>query len=622
MASGPRGPTLYVPTQTLVGRFGRGFADGELRRAQLLQPAGLCVCIDGSVVIADTGNRCLRRLHGDAAPVNLVPRESMRLTHVALFAGNPKAGGDAAAFSGGSAREGAYPENELDAPVSVVQLPAGEILVADAGSHTIKVAVVEKVKKPWTDGWSTAASKPMCRLTTLVGRGGKPGCVDGKGKVPGMPSEALVNTPASLHVARSGRVLFVQGAGADREAAVRELHLVPCVNRNCAHEACAAARAAKAPLKASVKTVVGGRPRATLDAVAALLDASTALAQLPRGSDAAAGARTEVAAALELVHGAGVPHGAMRSLRDAMKAAEQAERDGVAAADGGSTLLAAIEKIRWRWRPFAQPTGVVELTAPQGQAPKLLVADDGVLLVVDDTIWVDNQQNSADEPTDANKENADALTAVAGDDGQPMQLWGSVHLSTTRGGAVLAAHEGGNAIYRLLSPDVRRKVAKEAARTSDEFSRVVDALALDCAQLEEQVAAADADLDAAHADAAAALTALHRITYGAECDALVSEARTGGGAAAARRRRCRCGARRWCARCCATLRPSTSCRASSAPRPSPPTTSPPPSTHSPTTSDRTAGPPTRRRRVPTSRRSSHSRARSRAALSMRTSSPR
>ena len=178
----------------------------------------------------------------------------------------------------------------------------------------------------------------------------------------------------------------------------------------------------------------------------------------------------------------------------------------------------------------AQPTGVVELT--RREASRAARPDDGVLLVVDDTIWVDNQQNSADEPTDANKENADALTAVAGDDGQPMQLWGSVHLSTTRGGAVLAAHEGGNAIYRLLSPDVRRKVAKEAARTSDEFSRVVDALALDCAQLEEQVAAADADLDAAHADAAAALTALHRITYGAECDALVSEARTEGGAAA------------------------------------------------------------------------------------------
>ena len=213
-----------------------------------------------------------------------------------------------------------------------------------------------------------------------------------------------------------------------------------------------------------------------------------------------------------------------------------------------------------------------------GQAPKLLVADDGVLLVVDDTIWVDNQQNSADEPTDANKENADALTAVAGDDGQPMQLWGSVHLSTTRGGAVLAAHEGGNAIYRLLSPDVRRKVAKEAARTSDEFSRVVDALALDCAQQEEQVAAADADLDAAHADAAAALTALHRITYGAECAALVSETRAEGAPPPPRRpRRSRCGAGRWCARCCATLRPSKSCRASSAPPRSPPNTSPPPS---------------------------------------------
>ena len=37
-------------SQTLVGRFGRGFADGELPRAQLLQQAGLCVCIDGSVV--------------------------------------------------------------------------------------------------------------------------------------------------------------------------------------------------------------------------------------------------------------------------------------------------------------------------------------------------------------------------------------------------------------------------------------------------------------------------------------------------------------------------------------------------------------------------------------------
>ena len=62
----------------------------------------------------------------------------MRLTHVACSL-HPKAGGDAAVFSGGSAREGAYPENELDAGVGR-QLPAGEILVADAGSHTIKVA--------------------------------------------------------------------------------------------------------------------------------------------------------------------------------------------------------------------------------------------------------------------------------------------------------------------------------------------------------------------------------------------------------------------------------------------------------------------------------------------------
>ena len=192
----------------------------------------------------------------------------MRLTHVALFAGNPKAGGDAAAFSGGSAREGAYPENELDAPVSVVQLPAGEILVADAGSHTIKVAVVEKVKKPWTDGWSTAASKPMCGLT-LVGRGGKPGCVDGKGKVPGMPRRrsstrrrrCTSRAPDACSSCRARAPTARPPWGST--SSLRQPELRPRGVRGGA--------AAKAPLKASVKTVVGGRPRA-LDAVAALLD--------------------------------------------------------------------------------------------------------------------------------------------------------------------------------------------------------------------------------------------------------------------------------------------------------------------------------------------------------------
>ena len=62
-----------------------------------------------------------------------------------------KAGGDAAAFSGGSAREGAYPENELDAPVSVVQLPAGEILVADAFDANANTQVVSSDAIP--DGW-------------------------------------------------------------------------------------------------------------------------------------------------------------------------------------------------------------------------------------------------------------------------------------------------------------------------------------------------------------------------------------------------------------------------------------------------------------------------------------
>ena len=51
-----------------AGSGRRGLVDGLAAGAAFDNPSGICVCSDGSVLVADTGNNCIRAIsHGPAA---------------------------------------------------------------------------------------------------------------------------------------------------------------------------------------------------------------------------------------------------------------------------------------------------------------------------------------------------------------------------------------------------------------------------------------------------------------------------------------------------------------------------------------------------------------------------
>jgi hypothetical protein len=59
---------------TLVGTAGVGFRDGGRTNAQMNYPAGIALHPDGSLIVADTGNYCMRRVvwQTNAAPTEAV----------------------------------------------------------------------------------------------------------------------------------------------------------------------------------------------------------------------------------------------------------------------------------------------------------------------------------------------------------------------------------------------------------------------------------------------------------------------------------------------------------------------------------------------------------------------
>jgi len=86
---------LVQPGGTTVAVVGgeAGFRDGNLRTALLNGPADMCVAPDGSLIIADAGNDCLRLITG--APV-VQPEDGVwpRLRHTAVAAAATAAAAD------------------------------------------------------------------------------------------------------------------------------------------------------------------------------------------------------------------------------------------------------------------------------------------------------------------------------------------------------------------------------------------------------------------------------------------------------------------------------------------------------------------------------------------------
>ena len=213
------------------------------------------------VAVADAGNHCVRMVRGRAYRPEELERDArvmpdgaavahwsphcMNHDRLITIAGRPKAPGSADSHA--SAQGGG-----LDSPSSVLQLPTGELLVADTGNHTIRL-LVTTAKRPWVHGWDAPAVGGW-RLSTVAGRAGEAGCVDGEQQENDVTRGGAVRLrePTGLCRTADGAILFVTRSGDDDEGAVRQL--IPIGE--------AAAR------KWGVRTLYGGRPLSRLTGAA------------------------------------------------------------------------------------------------------------------------------------------------------------------------------------------------------------------------------------------------------------------------------------------------------------------------------------------------------------------
>lgn len=101
-------------TTTFAGNEA-GYQDGPALHARFSSPCGVCVAPDGAVYVADTGNRCIRRILND---------------QVTTVVGKPAASGESAP-TGGQA---------LNLPTSIIYVPGSspELLVTDSGDKRVR----------------------------------------------------------------------------------------------------------------------------------------------------------------------------------------------------------------------------------------------------------------------------------------------------------------------------------------------------------------------------------------------------------------------------------------------------------------------------------------------------
>jgi len=143
-----------------------GFLDGVFDKALFNSPSGLAVAPDGALIVADTGNNCIRRvpLQGETSTV----------------AGNGKAG-----YADGPARQA-----QFNGPIGVGVDTRGNIYVADTYNDRIRLIT------------------PDGQVSTVAGNG-TPGYADGD------RNTALFDTPSGI-VVTNDNSLIVADTGNDR----------------------------------------------------------------------------------------------------------------------------------------------------------------------------------------------------------------------------------------------------------------------------------------------------------------------------------------------------------------------------------------------------------------------
>jgi sugar lactone lactonase YvrE len=150
---------------TLAGFAGQsGFSNAVGTNARFTAPLDVCVAANGTVLVSDSGNHCIRAITPGAA--------------VSTFAGVPETWGS---------EDGPAAEARFNGPVGLALDPAGNLFVADANNHTIRRVA--------TNGL----------VTTFAGAPGVDGFADGIAAAArfASPAELAFDSEGNLFVADS-----------------------------------------------------------------------------------------------------------------------------------------------------------------------------------------------------------------------------------------------------------------------------------------------------------------------------------------------------------------------------------------------------------------------------------
>jgi sugar lactone lactonase YvrE len=162
--------TISVDATEAVTTFagsqgGVGHADGPATAARFSDPVGLAIDAAGNVLLADSGNHCIRRI----TPAGVV-------TTIAGTAGVPGSVDGTAAVA------------RFDTPSAVAVGADGTVFISDTGNHTVR------------------RLDRTGRVSTLAGKAGSAGATNGAA------STARFNAPLGLAVSATGSV-FVADSG-------------------------------------------------------------------------------------------------------------------------------------------------------------------------------------------------------------------------------------------------------------------------------------------------------------------------------------------------------------------------------------------------------------------------
>ncbi|MCJ7750057.1 MAG: hypothetical protein MUQ65_03025 [Armatimonadetes bacterium] len=176
-----------------LGREVGGYRDGTARQAQLRFPVGLAVTRDGSVLVADAGNGCVRLVTADGrvSTVPLVEGKNLNApTHLALAEDGNLWVSDSA---GGSLWVGppVGPLRPREGEASWLTSPAGLASLQEGKGFVVADSKAQCLWYAGGDGISVLAGS---------GAGGSPDWADGSG------SEARFSRPAGVAVGPGGEI--------------------------------------------------------------------------------------------------------------------------------------------------------------------------------------------------------------------------------------------------------------------------------------------------------------------------------------------------------------------------------------------------------------------------------